>query len=265
MHKIIEKSHRTTRSMSHFKSTKTLLGSSLDQGLNIMQSPYLNVQSKRICKSEECAIDDTTLPRSSCEMSSNETLNETIFNRTQHLANRNSNDCSETRVKDNDNLLESDIEIMVPMSVSKLNYDTDDIENPATCRQKSSNSISSCEMALSSSLADGEDSSNGNSSIRNEENADGVFINPENKKCDNGKNNSAYQSIEAEKSRENPNAEGLKELCVQRPYSENLAESSHSLVETDKSDSENLNLNDNSEKSLQKEYAVKCDTKKRYF
>ncbi|XP_058804895.1 uncharacterized protein LOC131672011 [Phymastichus coffea] len=264
LHKIVERSHRTTRSISQFKGTKTLLGASLDQGLNqpMMQSRFLNVQAKRICKSEECAIDDTTLalPQRSCEMNSNETLNETLFSKTKDISNKNNVNCNDDHAKNNDTLVESDIEIMVPMSVSKLKCNSDEAENPANFRQRSSNSISSCEMALSSSMADGEDSSNGNSSIKNDDN--GVHMNQENKKCDNVKNVSVHQNTETEQSKEYPTAEGSKELCVQRLRLDRRAVISHSLLETEKSDSVKLNLNDSLGDSLnlQKGKTVKCDT-----
>lgn len=148
--------------MSQLKTSKVLLGASLDQGLDKpIQSPDLNIQSKRICKSEESAIDSTTLtlPRDASSVSSNETLNETIF---QNIPDK-SNDCQNFFLKfPNDNFMENSIEINLPTSVSKPKTNSDNDEN-STARQRSSNSISSCEMALSSSQIDGEESSNGTS------------------------------------------------------------------------------------------------------
>lgn len=162
---LFEKCYRQNRSMSQLKGAKCQLGSSLDQGLNqpAMQSRILSNQSKRICKSEESAIDDATLtlPPDVSSVSSNETLNESVFDNQANSMNG---------VDRDEKLIEDDIEIAIPMSVSKPIVFTG-FESSANARQRSSNSISSCEMALSSSLVDGEDSSNGNS-IRNEENCE---------------------------------------------------------------------------------------------
>lgn len=48
--------------MSQLRNIKSSLGSSLDQGLDKpVQLPALGSQSKRICKSEESAIDNKAL------------------------------------------------------------------------------------------------------------------------------------------------------------------------------------------------------------
>lgn len=158
---LFEKCHRTTRSMSQLKTSKVLLGASLDQGLDKpIQSLNLNIQSKRICKSEESAIDSTTLtlPRDTSSVSSNETLNETIF---QNISSADrGNGCQHFFLKfPNENYVENSIEISIPTSISKPKTNSDNDES-STARQRSSNSISSCEMALSCSQIDGEESSN---------------------------------------------------------------------------------------------------------
>ena len=148
--------------MSQFKITKALLGSSLDQGLDKpIQSLDLNSQSKRICKSEESAIDNTTLtlPRDSSSISSNETLNETVF---ENVRDRNSSHPASFSTFTGEAFMENNIEITIPTSVSKPKTNSNNEEN-STVRQRSSNSISSCEMALSNSQVDGEENSNGNS------------------------------------------------------------------------------------------------------
>lgn len=147
--------------MSQLKTSKVLLGASLDQGLDKpIQSLNLNIQSKRICKSEESAIDSTTLtlPRDTSSVSSNETLNETIF---QNISSADrGNGCQHFFLKfPNENYVENSIEISIPTSISKPKTNSDNDES-STARQRSSNSISSCEMALSCSQIDGEESSN---------------------------------------------------------------------------------------------------------
>ena len=264
---MFEKCHRTTQSISRFKSTKTLLGSSLDQGLNqpVMQSRDLNNQSKRICKSEESAIDNTalSLPRNMCSMSSDDTLNETIFDKTRDSISKvhsNYNN-DETNVS----LIESDIEIMVPMSVSKPKVNSDITENPANTRQRSSNSISSCEMALTSSLVD-EDSSNGNSSIKNGDNCDGVFVSQEHlKNRTNDKNSSTNQNFD--NSSEKSKNEGIDEKCFQKLLSKNGADSSHSFEKVEDCDSKRRKRHDSLEEHLVllKEHSIQCDTETRYF
>lgn len=261
VHKILfEKCHRTTRSMSQFKGTKTLLGSSLDQGLNQseIQSEYLNNESKRICKSEECAIDNAALalPKNVCSASSSETLNANIYNSKKDSSNR--------VVGNNDTLvLESDIEIMIPMSISNPTVSTEDT---ITTRQRSSNSISSCEMAISISLVDGEDSSNGNCSIKNEENCDSVFVSQESY-CIDSKNFLPNQSVENTMSTERSQLkETYDEDCVYEPLLEkdgDLTHSSENIVDCDKK----MNLTVSSEErfSSRKEHSEKCDIDARYF
>ncbi|XP_033214847.1 UV radiation resistance-associated gene protein isoform X3 [Belonocnema kinseyi] len=165
---LFEKCHRTTASMSQLKASKTTLGSSLDQGLDKpIQSLNLNSQSKRICKSAESAIDYTTLtlPRDTSSISSNETLNETVF---KNLRDRNSSHQTSFSKFMDEGFMENNIEITIPTSVSKPKTNSNN-EESSTMRQRSSNSISSCEMALSNSQFDGEESSNGNSEKYNDQ------------------------------------------------------------------------------------------------
>lgn len=259
VHKVLfEKCHRTTRSMSQFKGTKTLLGSSLDQGLNqpASQSEYLNSKSKRICKSEECAIDNAalTLPKVVCSISSSETLNENIYVNKRDSVNRFVN--NET----NDMLLESDIEIMIPMSVSNPKTRSDSIEDAATLRQRSSNSISSCEMAISISLVDGEDSSNGNSSIKNEENCDSVFVSQEN--CIDSKNILANQSTGNSVTSERTEPHEVSgEDCVYEQLLKKDGDSTHSLeniVDCDNGINSTVSSEENFLTSMGR--SGKCDT-----
>ncbi|XP_050479899.1 UV radiation resistance-associated protein isoform X1 [Bombus huntii] len=171
MQKIIfEKCHRSSRSMSQLKSIKSSLGSSLDQGLDKpVQSLVLGSQSKRICKSEESAIDNKTLVlvKDRSSNSSNETLNNAILNNITNVEN-----CSEGN---NETAIENNIEIMIPTSVSKSTNITDNFDSPVNIRDRSSNSISSCEMALTSSQ-NGDDSSNDNNIIKKDEARESISI-----------------------------------------------------------------------------------------
>ncbi|XP_012530702.2 UV radiation resistance-associated protein isoform X2 [Monomorium pharaonis] len=174
---IFEKCHRSSRSMSQLKNIKSSLGSSLDQGLDKpVQLPMLSSQSKRICKSEESAIDNKTLvlakDRSSIN-SSNETLNSAIMNNIDNITLKNEDDFVEVNDKI---IIESNIEIMIPTSVSKARNVADSLESSVNARDRSSNSISSCEMALSSSQNDVDESSNGNHVIKRERVDDSVFL-----------------------------------------------------------------------------------------
>ncbi|XP_011501800.1 PREDICTED: UV radiation resistance-associated gene protein isoform X2 [Ceratosolen solmsi marchali] len=275
IHKVLfEKFHRTTRSISHFKGTKSLLGSSLDQGLNqpAMNTRLLNNQSKRICKSEESAIDNTvlTLPRNVCNISSDETLNEAIFQKSQDSTSRVPNSCNNFETN-NITLIESDIEIMVPMSVSKPRVSPDNNDNLANTRQRSSNSISSCEMALSGSIVDGEDSSNGNSSIKNDECCDGVFTSQENVKrntdskgCCANENLSIENEIlvgsqGSQRSQRSRNEEF--DDTLERNSGVNKADDiSHSLEQMNDCDSTSASLKPNSQENLMsREDTMKCD------
>lgn len=153
---IFEKCHRPSRSMSQLKSIKSTLGSSLDQGLDKpVQSLVLGSQSKRICKSEESAIDDKmlALPKDRSSNSSNETLNNAI------LCNITGPSIEDSSQLNFENAIDSNIEIMIPTSVSKSTNVTDSLEGLVSTRERSSNSISSCEMALNSSQ-NGDDSLN---------------------------------------------------------------------------------------------------------
>ncbi|XP_076225878.1 UV-resistance associated gene isoform X2 [Nomia melanderi] len=155
---IFEKCHRSSRSMSQLKSIKSSLGSSLDQGLDKpVQSLVLGSQSKRICKSEESAIDNKTLvlAKYKSSNSSNETLNNAILN---NISGTNVEDSTR---ENNEIAIESNIEIMIPTSVCKSTNAADSLEGSVSVRDRSSNSISSCEMALNSSQ-NGDDSSNDN-------------------------------------------------------------------------------------------------------
>ncbi|XP_076387065.1 UV-resistance associated gene isoform X2 [Megachile rotundata] len=175
---IFEKCHRSSRSMSQLKNIKSSLGSSLDQGLDKpVQSLVLGSQSKRICKSEESAIDNKTLvlAKDRSSNSSNETLNNEIGN---------------------------NIEIMIPTSVSKSTNVTDSFEGSVSVRDRSSNSISSCEMALNSSQNE-DDSSNDNNAIKKDETPESISVTNEILKnvndvidnaLKNGKHNEDYNS-----------------------------------------------------------------------
>ncbi|XP_015108711.1 UV radiation resistance associated protein [Diachasma alloeum] len=138
---MIDKINRT-KTMSQLRMLRSSLGSSLDQGLDKPnQSLVLGKQSKRICKSEESAIDEKTfsLPRDGLSNSSEETIDDGVFQ-----------DANAERLKplESSELIEPEIEITIPVSVSKPKCDDDGI------RQRSSNSISSCEMALGGSQTD---------------------------------------------------------------------------------------------------------------
>ncbi|XP_014236822.1 UV radiation resistance-associated gene protein isoform X1 [Trichogramma pretiosum] len=191
MHKaVLEKSHKTSRSMSHFKGNKILLGSSLDQGLNqpSMQSHNLMKQSKRICKSEESAIDNGILPDNMCNNSSDEIIDKTIFDEKLNSLEKCQNNANDDAANSSA-IGDDDIEIMIPMSISKSQICSDNVNSfhPTNVRQRSSNSISSCEMALSG-IIDGEDSSNGNSSMKNEDTFDGVIYKNKNVQSTDTKN-----------------------------------------------------------------------------
>lgn len=169
---IFEKCHRSSRSMCQLKSIKSSLGSSLDQGLDKpVQSLVLGSRSKRICKSEESAIDDKTLVlvKDRSSNSSNETLNNAILNNITNIEDNSQ--------VNNESEIESNIEIMIPTSVSKSTNVTDSFEGSVSVRDRSSNSISSCEMALTSSQ-NGDDVSNDNNVIRKDETIESVsFVN----------------------------------------------------------------------------------------
>lgn len=170
---IFEKCHRSSRSMSQLRSIKSTLGSSLDQGLDKpVQSPALGSQSKRICKSEESAIDNKALvlAKDRSSNSSNETLNSAILNNIDNITLKDNNfaDISDKVV------IESNIEIMIPTSVSKSRNVADSLESSASARDRSSNSISSCEMALCSSQNDADEGSNDNHA-RREGNGDNIL------------------------------------------------------------------------------------------
>lgn len=176
---IFEKCHRSSRSMGQLKSIKSSLGSSLDQGLDKPVQPLvLGSQSKRICKSEESAIDDRTLmlARNMSGNSSNETLNCTTLTNT---INANVSDF----LQNNDSVtIDSNIEITIPTSVSKSANITDSLEGSVSIRDRSSNSISSCEMALSSSQNDGDESPNDKNTIKKGENDQNISSNHDNGK-----------------------------------------------------------------------------------
>ncbi|KAL6422229.1 hypothetical protein ACFW04_010911 [Cataglyphis niger] len=158
---IFEKCHRSSRSMSQLKNIKSSLGSSLDQGLDKpVQSSTLDNQSKRICKSEESAIDNKALvlAKDRSSNSSNETLNSAILNNIDNITLKENNFVEIS----NKIIIESNIEITIPTSVSKARNVADSLESSASARDRSSNSISSCEMALSSSQNDVEDNCNDN-------------------------------------------------------------------------------------------------------
>ncbi|CAK9803922.1 UV radiation resistance-associated gene protein [Anthophora quadrimaculata] len=162
---IFEKCHRSSRSMSQLKSIKSSLGSSLDQGLDKpVQSLVLGSQSKRICKSEESAIDNKALvlAKDRSSNSSNETLNNAI------LSNISSTNVENSSQISNEDTIESNIEIMIPTSVSKRINVTDTFEGSVSVRDRSSNSISSCEMALNSSQNGDDSSIDNNITKRNE-------------------------------------------------------------------------------------------------
>ncbi|OAD54507.1 UV radiation resistance-associated protein [Eufriesea mexicana] len=195
---IFEKCHRSSRSMSQLKSIKSSLGSSLDQGLDKpVQSLVLSSQSKRICKSEESAIDNKTLVlvKDRSSNSSNETLDNAILN---NMSGTNIEDSTQVN---NETTIESNIEIMIPTSVSKSTTNvTDSFEGSVSVRDRSSNSISSCEMALNNSQ-NGDDSSNDNNILKKNETKEPtsvineVLININNvvdNSLKNGKHNADY-------------------------------------------------------------------------
>lgn len=170
---IFEKCHRSSRSMSQLRNIKSSLGSSLDQGLDKpVQSLALGNQSKRICKSEESAIDNKTLvlAKDRSSNSSNETLNNAILNNIDNITLKDKDDFVESSDKI---VIENNIEIMIPTSISKAR---NSLESSVSARDRSSNSISSCEMALSSSQNDVNESSNGNHIIKRERVDDNVFL-----------------------------------------------------------------------------------------
>ncbi|KAJ8681517.1 hypothetical protein QAD02_017309 [Eretmocerus hayati] len=163
-----EKHHRSSKSISQFKGPKTQLGSSLDQGLDQSMLPQFLTQCKRICKSEESAIDDSALAgteqrhiASSCE----------TFTKSKFETVRDTTDTLYDSAKEADDTMPvaNDIEIMTPMSVSKPKVDLECRKNSIPVRQRSSNSVSSCEMALGGSLIDGEDSLNGHCITKNDD------------------------------------------------------------------------------------------------
>ncbi|XP_053972869.1 UV radiation resistance-associated protein isoform X2 [Hylaeus anthracinus] len=172
---IFEKCHRSSRSMNQLKSIKSSLGSSLDQGLDKpVQSLVLGSQSKRICKSEECAIDNKALVliKDRSSNSSSETLNNAI---SSNVSDTNVEDSSQVN---NEIVVESNIEIMIPTSVSKSTNVTDSLESSVSVRERSSNSVSSCEMALNSSQ-NGDDSSNDNNIIKKDKIEETISISNE--------------------------------------------------------------------------------------
>ncbi|XP_070528645.1 UV radiation resistance-associated protein isoform X2 [Cardiocondyla obscurior] len=183
---IFEKCHRPSRSISQLKGIKSSLGSSLDQGLDKpVQSLALSSQSKRICKSEESAIDNKNLVLAKDRFNniSNETLNSTILNNINDVTLKDKNDFVEVSGKI---VIESNIEITIPTSVSKARNVADSLESSVSARDRSSNSISSCEMALSSSQNDVNESSSNNHVTKREKVDDNVFsIDDENLKNDN--------------------------------------------------------------------------------
>lgn len=169
---IFEKCHRSSRSMSQLRSIKSSLGSSLDQGLDKpLQTLVLSSHSKRICKSEESAIDNKTLVllKDRSSNSSNETLNNAILS---NISAVNVEDRSEVN---NERAVESNIEIMIPTSVSKSTNVTDSFDGSAGVRDRSSNSISSCEMALTSSQNE-DDSSSDNNIIKKDETRESILV-----------------------------------------------------------------------------------------
>ncbi|XP_014213895.1 UV radiation resistance-associated gene protein [Copidosoma floridanum] len=225
----------------YHRTTKTMLGSSLDQGLNqsMIRSKFLNNQSKRICKSEESALNI-------CSISSGETFNDSA------IFDKSMNEMSQGQANGNS---EIDIEIMVPMSVLNPKFRSDSIENSACPRQRSSNSVSSCEMALSCSLADGEESSNGNSA-KTEDNGDQVSASRENDS--NSFPNTLKSGNESLAKKFNVNS-----TSIQGPLLKKVAKSSHSLYNKNDCDGEHIYLKSSSEQTLiLKEYEVTCDPEK---
>ncbi|XP_043260871.1 UV radiation resistance-associated protein [Colletes gigas] len=169
---IFEKCHRASRSMNQLKSIKSSLGSSLDQGLDKPVQPLvLGSQSKRICKSEDSAIDNKTLvlAKDRSSNSSSETLNNAI------LSNISDKNVELSTKVNNEIVIESNIEIMVPTSVSTSINAIDNLEGTASIRDRSSNSISSCEMALTNSQ-NGDDNSNDNNTIKKDETEEFISI-----------------------------------------------------------------------------------------
>lgn len=143
---IFEKCHKQSRSIGRSKSTRSSLGASLDQGLNNRTESFvLSNETKRICKSEERAIDDAalSLPTNSPADGSDEAL--------EHPAFKDGNVIGVV------NPIESNIEITLPVSVSTRK--TTSASGPTeSSRHRSSNSVSSCEMALCTGQLEGEES-----------------------------------------------------------------------------------------------------------
>ncbi|XP_046490380.1 UV radiation resistance-associated gene protein isoform X1 [Neodiprion pinetum] len=151
---VFEKCHKQSRSIGRSKSTRCSLGASLDQGLdNQAQPSTLGNNTKRICKSEDEAIDDMPLSLSKniptdgsgetagpLTAKSNDTIIRSQFKQGQGPLLREA--VASVVVP-----LESNIEITVPISVTerKSTSGSDPVENS---RHRSSNSVSSCEMAL---------------------------------------------------------------------------------------------------------------------
>ncbi|XP_066598188.1 UV radiation resistance-associated gene protein isoform X2 [Prorops nasuta] len=150
---IFEKQH-PARSMLQLKIIKSGLGSSLDQGLNRPVESCLSSQLKRISKSQE--IDNTLeLHKDEISNSSSETLNSTFHNGESRADDKFIQIPKET--------IDNDIEITIPTSVSKSRH-ADDLDSSGSAKNRSSNSISSCEMALSFCQAEGDSITIGNSS-----------------------------------------------------------------------------------------------------
>ncbi|XP_012260852.2 uncharacterized protein LOC105688841 [Athalia rosae] len=163
---IFEKCHKQTRSIGRSKSIRCSLGSSLDQGLNNQeQLSALSNKTKRICKSAERAIDDTrlSLPNNTTVEGSDQTLNHSPMfesNYSQNGFQGKNHSPKNASLVDVLTSIESDIEITVPVSVSKRKgtSGSDLVESCSDgTRHRSSNSISSCEMALCVGQLDGEE------------------------------------------------------------------------------------------------------------
>lgn len=155
---IFEKCHKQSRSIGRFKSTRSSLGASLDQGLNNQeQLSTLNNKTKRIYKSEERAMDDTamSLPKNSTTDGSDEALDHPTFesNNSDSENHSISKNADATVVVDP---LETNIEITVPISVTKRKNAVGS-GSVDKSRHRSSNSISSCEMALCTGQLEGEE------------------------------------------------------------------------------------------------------------
>lgn len=123
---------------------RKILSSSLDQGLDKSLTFHkFNNTTKRICKSYDFSIDNNnkllSLPRDVISSSSDDE------NINIHIFNKNINIDKSLSTTSSSELLNTEIEISIPLSITKIHSDD------STLKKTSSTSISSCEIALNSS------------------------------------------------------------------------------------------------------------------